>query len=171
MNKKISFLTPIRIGMVVILLVFIVLLQVGSKNSSSSISTVTKSVIKSIKVDGMEESSNRLFKKFYGLNANDYEGVTLYAPITNMNAEELLIIKLKDRFLRLNLSPKQSTADWKLRNQVLKVTGLNSLICWKIISWMYREILFYILYIPMQQKPIRHSATVCKDTHYQRVKG
>jgi len=96
MNKKISFLTPVRIGMVVILLIFIILMQVGSKNSSSSISAVTKSVIKSIKVDGMEESSNRLFKKFYGLNANDYEGVTLYAPVTNMNAEELLIIKLKD---------------------------------------------------------------------------
>lgn len=96
MNKKISFLTPIRIGMAVILLAFIILLQIGNKNSNSTLNAVTDSVIKSIKVDGMEESSNRLFKKFYGLNANDYEGVTLYVPITNMNAEELLIIKLKD---------------------------------------------------------------------------
>lgn len=96
MNKKISFLTPVRIGMVVVLLVFIILLQAGSKNSSSSINAVTKSVIKSIETEGMEEGSNRLFKKFYGLNANDYEGVTLYAPVTNMDAEELLIIKLKD---------------------------------------------------------------------------
>lgn len=91
-------MTPIRIGMVVILLAFIILLQIGNKNSNSTLNAVTDSVIKSIKVDGMEESSNRLFKKFYGLNANDYEGVTLYVPITNMNAEELLIIKLKDRF-------------------------------------------------------------------------
>lgn len=90
-------MTPIRIGMVVILLAFIILLQIGNKNSNSTLNAVTDSVIKSIKVDGMEESSNRLFKKFYGLNANDYEGVTLYVPITNMNAEELLIIKLKDR--------------------------------------------------------------------------
>ena len=97
MNKKISILTPIRIGMVVILLVFIILLQVGNKNSNSTLNAVTDSVIKAIKVEGMEESSNRMFKKFYGLNARDYEGVTLYAPVTNMNAEELLIIKLKDR--------------------------------------------------------------------------
>lgn len=97
MNKKISILTPIRIGMVVILLVFIILLQVGNKNSNSTLNAVTDSVIKAIKVEGMEESSNRMFKKFYGLNASDYEGVTLYAPVTNMNAEELLIIKLKDR--------------------------------------------------------------------------
>lgn len=97
MNKKISILTPIRIGMVVILLVFIILLQVGNKNSNSTLNAVTDSVIKAIKVEGMEESSNRMFKKFYGLNASDYEGVTLYSPVTNMNAEELLIIKLKDR--------------------------------------------------------------------------
>lgn len=97
MNKKISILTPIRIGMVVILLVFIILLQAGNKNSNSTLNAVTDSVIKAIKVEGMEESSNRMFKKFYGLNASDYEGVTLYAPVTNMNAEELLIIKLKDR--------------------------------------------------------------------------
>lgn len=97
MNKKISILTPIRIGMVVILLVFIILLQVGNKNSNSTLNAVTDSVIKAIKVEGMEESNNRMFKKFYGLNASDYEGVTLYAPVTNMNAEELLIIKLKDR--------------------------------------------------------------------------
>lgn len=97
MNKKISILTPIRIGMVVILLVFIILLQVGNKNSNSTLNAVTDSVIKAIKVEGMEESSNRMFKKFYGLNASDYEGVTLYAPVTNMNAEELLIIKLKNR--------------------------------------------------------------------------
>ena len=44
----------------------------------------------------MEESSNQMFKKFYGLNANDYEGVSLYAPASNMDAEEILIIKLKD---------------------------------------------------------------------------
>ena len=44
MNKKISILTPIRIGMVVILLVFIILLQVGNKNSNSTLNAVTDSV-------------------------------------------------------------------------------------------------------------------------------
>lgn len=96
MNKKISFLTPIRIGMVVILLVFIVFLQMGTKESNASLKTVADKVIKNIDTKTMEESTNRMFKKFYGLNANDYEGVFLYAPVTNMDAEELLIIKLKD---------------------------------------------------------------------------
>ena len=96
MNKKISFLTPIRVVMVVFLFAFIVFLQMGDKESNASLKTVTDKVVKSIKVEGMAESNNRMFKKFYGLNASDYEGVTLYAPETNMNAQELLIVKLKD---------------------------------------------------------------------------
>ena len=87
MNKKISFLTPIRVAMVVILFAFIVFLQIGDKESKASLKTVTNKVVKSIKVEGMAESNNRMFKKFYGLNASDYEGVTLYAPETNMNAQ------------------------------------------------------------------------------------
>ena len=34
--------------------------------------------------------------RLYGLAAGDYEGVMLYCPTTNMGAEELLVIKLKD---------------------------------------------------------------------------
>lgn len=96
MSKKIKLLTPIRIAMVLALLVFIVLLQVGVRDSSASIKDVTDHVIKTIDTKTLNESTNRMFKKFYGLNANDYEGVTLYAPKTNMDAEEVLIIKLKD---------------------------------------------------------------------------
>lgn len=96
MNRKLSFLTPVRIGMVIILFLFIVLLQFGSKSSKADLKDVAAAVVKSVDTKSMAESSNRMFKKFYGLNANDYEGITLYAPVTNMDAEELLIIKLKD---------------------------------------------------------------------------
>lgn len=96
MNKKVSPLTFVRVGMVVILFAFILFLQTGTKESKASLKTVTEKVVKAIEIEGMEESNNRMFKKFYGLNASDYEGITLYAPVTNMNAEELLIVKLKD---------------------------------------------------------------------------
>lgn len=96
MNKKMEMLTPIRIGMVILLLIFIVFLQVGTPKSNASLKDVAENVTKSIDMKAMTESTNRMFKKFYGLNANDYEGVALYAPLTNMEAEEILIIKLKD---------------------------------------------------------------------------
>lgn len=96
MSNKIKYLTPIRIGMVVVLIIFIVFLQMGVRDSNASLKTVTDNVMKTVDTKTIQESTNRMFKKFYGLNANDYEGVTLYAPKTNMDAEEVLIIKLKD---------------------------------------------------------------------------
>ena len=35
-------------------------------------------------------------KRFYGLNPKDYEGAVLYAPIDNMDAHEMFLVKLKD---------------------------------------------------------------------------
>lgn len=89
-------LTIIRILMVTALLIFVILLQTGNKNSNSSLDSVTEKVTAAIDLQGMEESNNRMIRKFYGLNPEDYEGIKLYAPASNMNAEELLIIKLKD---------------------------------------------------------------------------
>lgn len=95
-NKSISILTIIRIVMVVGLLIFVILLQAGDKSSSSSLESVSESVLGTLDLEGMQESNNRMFQKFYGLDAGDYEGVTLYSPASNMDAQELLIIKLKD---------------------------------------------------------------------------
>lgn len=97
MNKRISFLTPVKVLMVVVLLYFMVYLQTGIKDSQASVEAVAQSVTAAVSMDNMQESSNRMFKKLYGLNAGDYEGVAFYMPLTNMNAEEILIIKLKDQ--------------------------------------------------------------------------
>ena len=96
MNKIASFLMPIRIAMVAVLLVFMIYFQMGAKESDAAIGDVAGAVVNTLDTSTMEESANRKFKKFYGLNAGDYEGVVLYAPISNMDAEELLIVKLKN---------------------------------------------------------------------------
>lgn len=96
MNKIAPYLMPIRIVMVAVLMVFIIILQVGERDSKADINDVADAILGEISTEAMEESANRKFKKFYGLNASDYEGVVLYAPVSNMDAEELLIIKLKD---------------------------------------------------------------------------
>src|SRR5699024_8908010 len=95
-NKSISVLTIIRIAMVAALLVFVIVLQAGDKSSNASLEAVTESVVGTLDLEGMQESNNRMFQKFYGLDPEDYEGVTLYSPASNMDAQELLIIKLKD---------------------------------------------------------------------------
>ena len=97
MNKQnISILTILRIIMVAALLIFMIVLQVGNRSSNASLESVSQEVLGAADQDGMQESNNRMFQKFYGLDAQDYEGVTLYSPVSNMDAQELLIVKLKD---------------------------------------------------------------------------
>ena len=64
--------------------------------SKKTFEEVKAHVSASVHSDRMSESTSRFLKKYYGLNAEDYEGVLLYAPLTNMDAEELLLIKCKD---------------------------------------------------------------------------
>ena len=97
MNKQnISILTILRITMVAALLIFMIVLQVGNRSSNASLESVSQEVLGAADQVGMQESNNRMFQKFYGLDAQDYEGVTLYSPVSNMDAQELLIVKLKD---------------------------------------------------------------------------
>lgn len=97
MNKQnISILTILRITMVAALLIFMIVLQVGNRSSNASLESVSQEVLGAADQEGMQESNNRMFQKFYGLDAQDYEGVTLYSPVSNMDAQELLIVKLKD---------------------------------------------------------------------------
>ena len=47
-------------------------------------------------MENMLEADNQMVKRFYGLDPSDYAGCILYYPNTNMMAEEVLIVKLKD---------------------------------------------------------------------------
>ena len=67
----------------------------------------------------MAESTARFLKKYYGLNAEDYDGVLLYAPVTNMDAEELLLIKCKD------LSQTESVKEAIEKRQLTKATTFD----------------------------------------------
>lgn len=57
--------------------------------------TVKSKVAATIKSEGMSESTSRFFKKYYGQNAEEYDGVLLYAPNSNMDADEVLLVKTK----------------------------------------------------------------------------
>lgn len=96
MRKKIQPITIVRYLMVAVLLVFIIFLQADNKVSKTSIDTVISQVSASADLSNMVPSDNRMFKRLYGLSASDYEGVVLYSPVSNMAAEELLIVKLNE---------------------------------------------------------------------------
>lgn len=93
---KENWLSFIRYGMLVLLVVFIVALLGADKTSEAKIEAVEKAVEKEVPLTGMHGVQSQMVKRLYGLNVNDYEGVVLYISDSNMGAEELLIVKLAD---------------------------------------------------------------------------
>lgn len=95
-TKNIIF-TAIRIILVAALVAAIVFYLFGRSRESAAPSAQVFSAVESVvKTDKMAPSTARYFKKYYDLNAADYEDILYYAPVSNMDAEELLVVKLKN---------------------------------------------------------------------------
>ena len=91
-----KFYPHLKILLTVLLIVFVISSLTGGDISSADMQTVAGQVVKGTKFEQMSPAENRIIKRFYGLNANDYESVVLYAPGDNMDVHELLLVKLKD---------------------------------------------------------------------------
>ena len=86
----------IRFVCVVLTVVLIVSYAMKNKVSNADIKDVTEAVTAQINTENMQQADNQMIKRLYGINPEDYEGCVLYYPNTNMDAEELLIVKLSD---------------------------------------------------------------------------
>lgn len=88
--------TYIKIGLSILLLIFIIW-DVGSDPiSDASIQKVTGRVVRAAGLTDSKAAESRMIKRFYGLNPGDYEGAVLYAPKDNMDVNEIFIVKLAD---------------------------------------------------------------------------
>ena len=79
-------------------LIIVLILGHTLKNrvSSADFSAVEAAVVPTVQCDAMKKADAQLIKRLYGLNPSDYEGVALYAPVSNIDARELLLVKLRD---------------------------------------------------------------------------
>ena len=68
----------------------------GNTVSNADPVEVAEAVVETIDMENMLEADNQLIKRFYGLDPASFEDCILYYPTTNMMAEEVLIVKLKD---------------------------------------------------------------------------
>lgn len=76
--------------------VYLVVLFGGNTVSSAAFSDVCAAVMDVVDTVNMQEAENRMVKRLYGLDPGSFEGCSLYYPVTNMDAEEVLILKLSD---------------------------------------------------------------------------
>ena len=86
-------------------LVILLVLFGGNSVSGADPQEVAQAVTDVIDMENMQLADNQMVKRFYGLDPADYEGCVLYYPNTNMIAEEVLIVKLKD------ISQQQTVSD------------------------------------------------------------
>ena len=91
-----TLLQYVSILMVTALVVITIVSLSGTSVSARTMTEVAPKVVPLFMNDRAEESTDRMLKKYYGLNAADYEAVVLYFPITNMDAQELLLVQLAD---------------------------------------------------------------------------
>ncbi|MGN0371010.1 MAG: DUF4358 domain-containing protein [Butyrivibrio sp.] len=78
------------------LIAFIFAVSRQNNYIDTDVDTIFDSVSKEIETDSMEKFDFSRFKKDFGLNSNDYEGVIYYGHESVMNSETLLIIKVSD---------------------------------------------------------------------------
>ncbi|MCD7867813.1 MAG: DUF4358 domain-containing protein, partial [Clostridiales bacterium] len=78
------------------LVVFIARDLQGDTVSDAPMAEVQAAVVSAAGYGDAVPAENRMVKRYYGLNVQDYDGVVLYAPEDNMDANELLLVRLAD---------------------------------------------------------------------------
>lgn len=96
MKLKSLFLEVARWAVVLAVVIYLVVLLGGNTVSNADFADVSQAVTGEVDTTNMQQAENRMVKRLYGLDPGAYEGCVLYYPASNMDAEELLIIKLAD---------------------------------------------------------------------------
>ena len=92
-------LIPCVLKWALFLLLFITLIGRirGGRPSRTPFDQMTRAVTGAADLSNTDQADNQMVRRLYRLTPSDYEGVLLYAPKTNMGAEELFLIHLKDQ--------------------------------------------------------------------------
>lgn len=93
-NKKIG-IKIFKYFVVVLMIAYTSALLILSGGSNKPFESVSKQVENVVNEETMDKADTQLLKRYYGLNASDYEGVMLYLSKSSVSAEEVLLIKAK----------------------------------------------------------------------------
>ncbi len=78
--------------------IFIIATAAGGSSAVSSANPqdVLEAVCQSADMTNMQPAPNQTVKRFYGIDPSEYEFCALYYPKTNMDVDELLLVRLTD---------------------------------------------------------------------------
>ena len=79
-KRKFDLINILKYAMVVVFIAYIALLVSQENTDDVPVKTISQNMLKVTNTDGMSQGTTQDLKKYYGLNANDYDGVMLYIP-------------------------------------------------------------------------------------------
>ncbi len=94
-RRKMDIIDIMKYGMLLIIIIYVVVLLMRT-GGDASMEKVAGQVTGAVKTDGMREAGGQDLKRYYGLNADDYEEVLLYLPDDVMSVNEILLVRLKN---------------------------------------------------------------------------
>lgn len=102
--------------MILIAVVAVIFISLYSlvRVKSASIKDIDTAIVSSTDVSVMDKGDEEKLKKLYYLNITDINEFTLYAPKSNMEANEILVIEAKDKAA---LSTIKSKVQQRMSNQ------------------------------------------------------
>lgn len=95
--KSVDWINVAKYGILLLLIIYIVGLVKEEGTNTVPIATIEEKMLEQISVEGMAKATGQDLKKYYGLNASDYDGVCLYIPDDVMSVSEVLVVKVKDK--------------------------------------------------------------------------
>ena len=95
-NGKLDIINICKYLMVAALIAYVALLISSEGDNTVDINTIEKNITKAVSVKEMKKGTAQDLKKYYGLNANDYDGTMLYIPDDVMSVNEILVVRVKD---------------------------------------------------------------------------
>ena len=98
-RKKTSGITAIEVAKyitIAAIFIYIVVLMLFTSGSTKSFDEVKKGIEASINEETLAKADTPEVKRYFGLNAADYEGVLYYHAVNNLSAEEVFLVKVKN---------------------------------------------------------------------------
>ncbi|MBU3106827.1 DUF4358 domain-containing protein [Clostridium gasigenes] len=93
--KKSTYKKYYLIQIIIIVVIFIGLYPIV-KVRQANMDDIRNSIEKSVSLDRMDMGNEKNLKKLYYINIKDLEDFIYYAPKSNMDEDEILVLKVKD---------------------------------------------------------------------------
>lgn len=93
--KKSTYKKYYLIQIIIIVVIFIGVYPIV-KVRQANMDDIRNSIEKSVSLDRMDMGNEKILKKLYYINIKDLEDFIYYAPKSNMDEDEILVLKVKD---------------------------------------------------------------------------